>query len=51
LWYVPHLPNAAAVRGEHAISTPERRLAVLVVPTNEELAIARQVLAAVRGPN
>ncbi len=42
--------NTAAARGERAISTPQSPVAVLVIPTNEELAIARQALAAVQEP-
>lgn len=34
--------NAAATSGEHRISTPSSRVAVLVVPTAEELEIARE---------
>ncbi|HET8614333.1 MAG TPA: acetate kinase [Actinomycetales bacterium] len=39
--------NAAATCGEHLISTPSSRVAVWVVPTNEELEIARQAAALV----
>lgn len=41
--------NLAPERGERRISTPDSRVQVLVVPTNEELAIAQQALAAVQG--
>ncbi len=34
--------NAAATSGEHRISTPRSRVAVLVIPTDEEHEIARQ---------
>ncbi|WP_345752059.1 acetate/propionate family kinase [Microbacterium rhizophilus] len=37
--------NAARTRGPHRISTDDSRVEVLVVPTNEELEIARQTLA------
>ncbi|MDE7238906.1 MAG: acetate kinase, partial [Lachnospiraceae bacterium] len=37
------------LRGEEAvISTPESRVSMMVVPTNEELAIARETLRLVR---
>lgn len=36
-----------ATRGERIISTDESRVAVLVIPTNEELEIARQAVATV----
>lgn len=39
--------NAADARGPRRISADESRVAVLVVPTNEELEIARQTLASV----
>ncbi|MGA7978812.1 MAG: acetate kinase [Chromatiaceae bacterium] len=39
--------NGAQERGERAISTPESRVKVLVIPTNEELEIARQSFEAV----
>lgn len=39
--------NAAATSGEHRISRPDSPVAVLVVPTNEELEIARQAAALV----
>jgi len=39
--------NAAATSGEHRISTSSSRVTVLVVPTNEELEIARQAAAVV----
>jgi acetate kinase len=39
--------NGAPERGERAISTPESRVKVLVIPTNEELEIARQSFEAV----
>jgi acetate kinase len=41
--------NLAPGRGERRISTPDSPVQVLVIPTNEELAIARQALAAVQG--
>ncbi|MBN2885090.1 MAG: acetate kinase [Chromatiaceae bacterium] len=41
--------NAAGASGERAISTPEAQVALLVIPTNEELEIARQALATVTG--
>ena len=41
--------NLKADRGEREISAPDSRVKVLVIPTNEELAIARQALAAVSG--
>lgn len=40
--------NAAPERGERAISTPASPVALLVIPTNEELEIAQEALAAVR---
>jgi acetate kinase len=39
--------NHSSGRGERAISAPESPVKVLVIPTNEELAIARQAIAAV----
>jgi acetate kinase len=39
--------NAAGDGGERAVSTPASRVAVLVIPTNEELEIARRALEAV----
>ena len=42
--------NAAADRGPRVISTDDSAVTVLVIPTNEELEIARQTLATV-GPN
>ena len=41
--------NRSPLRGERAISTADSPVRVLVIPTNEELAIARQALAAVAG--
>jgi len=41
--------NAATGRGIRTISTDDSQVAVLVVPTNEELEIAQQSLAVVRG--
>ncbi|HYN79056.1 MAG TPA: acetate kinase, partial [Lamprocystis sp. (in: g-proteobacteria)] len=41
--------NRSPRRGERAISAADSRVRVLVIPTNEELAIARQALAAVAG--
>ncbi|WP_375385621.1 acetate/propionate family kinase [uncultured Microbacterium sp.] len=41
--------NAARGRGIRVISTDSSRVTVLVVPTNEELEIARQTLAAAHG--
>jgi acetate kinase len=38
--------NSARVRNARAISTPDSRVSVLVIPTNEELEIARQSLVA-----
>jgi acetate kinase len=43
--------NRSLERDERRISTSESRVQVLVIPTNEELAIARQALAAVGGPS
>ncbi len=40
--------NAAASSEERAVSTPDSPIQVLVIPTNEELQIAREALAAVR---
>ena len=40
--------NAAPGDGERCISTPGSRVAVLVIPTDEEREIARQVLACLR---
>lgn len=40
--------NLAPAQGERRISTPESPVQVLVIPTNEELAIAQQALVAVR---
>jgi acetate kinase len=42
--------NDASDRGERRISTAASPVQVLVIPTNEELAIARQALDAVQGP-
>ena len=42
--------NVAATSGEHRISTAASRVAVLVIPTNEELEIARQAAALVGRP-
>ncbi len=39
--------NAQSVKGARRISTDNSRVAVLVVPTNEELAIARDCLRAI----
>ena len=39
--------NLSSARGERTISAADSRVRVLVIPTNEELAIARQALAAV----
>jgi len=39
--------NRSVDRGERTISAPDSRVRVLVIPTNEELAIAQQALAAV----
>ena len=41
--------NAAAASGEHRISTPDSEIAVLVVPTDEEFEIARQVAELLTG--
>jgi acetate kinase len=41
--------NASAERGERAISSAESPVKLLVIPTNEELEIAREALAAVTG--
>lgn len=41
--------NAAAGSGEHRISTETSRVAVFVIPTQEELEIARQAAALVAG--
>lgn len=41
--------NAAASHDERVLSSPESRIKLLVVPTNEELQIAREALAAVQG--
>jgi acetate kinase len=41
--------NTARSRGTRTISTDDSSVAVLVVPTNEELEIAEQALAVVRG--
>ncbi|WP_034262855.1 acetate/propionate family kinase [Actinospica robiniae] len=38
--------NAAAERGERAVSAPGAQVPVLVIPTDEEIEIARQTLAA-----
>ncbi|WP_104130475.1 acetate/propionate family kinase [Cryobacterium sp. N21] len=40
--------NAAAARGARVISADDSAVTVLVIPTNEELEIARQTLATVR---
>lgn len=40
--------NLAPEGGERRVSTPESPVQVLVIPTNEELAIARQALATAR---
>ena len=41
--------NESAERGERRISRPDAQVAVLVVPTDEEIEIARQALAALAG--
>jgi len=41
--------NAAATSGEHRISSKSSRVAVFVIPTQEELEIARQAAALVAG--
>lgn len=41
--------NAAATSGEHRISTASSRVAVLVVPTEEELEIAREAAEVAKG--
>ena len=42
-------PEANGVRGQELdITTPESRTRVLVIPTNEELAIARETYALVK---
>lgn len=41
--------NLSSERGERVISAADSRVKILVIPTNEELAIARQALAAVIG--
>lgn len=41
--------NAGRVRGEACISTDSSRLQAWVVPTNEELVVARQTAAAIQG--
>jgi acetate kinase len=41
--------NKADTRDAQRISTDDSETAVLVIPTNEELEIARQALAAIRG--
>jgi acetate kinase len=46
--HVDHARNAAASKAERYISTDGSPVAVLVIPTNEELEIARQTLAAIR---
>jgi acetate kinase len=43
-----HAANERATAGEHCISAAASRVAVLVVPTDEELEIARQAAALVR---
>jgi acetate kinase len=42
--------NAAGGGGERVVSAPESRVAVLVVPTDEELEIARQTLEVLTPP-
>jgi acetate kinase len=45
-------PNAMAVKGEPArVSTDESRVAIWVIPTNEELQIAREVFALLSEPS
>jgi acetate kinase len=39
-----------AARGEAIVSSPGSRVAIMVIPTNEELAIAREVAALLGGP-
>lgn len=41
--------NRLPVRGERSVAAPESAVQVLVIPTNEELAIAQQALEAVNG--
>jgi acetate kinase len=47
--YLDEQANASAERGERAISSAESPVKLLVIPTNEELEIAREALAAVTG--
>lgn len=44
-------PKANKIRGEREISTPDSAVAVWVIPTNEELVIARDTLTLVQGLN
>jgi acetate kinase len=42
-------PNANAKKGEElVISTPDSRVKVMMIPTNEELAIARETVRLVK---
>jgi acetate kinase len=41
--------NNSSARGERDISRPDGRVRVLVVPTNEELMIARETAQVVEG--
>jgi acetate kinase len=44
-WLGVSLDSVANVRGDRRVSTPESRVAVLVIPTDEEAMIARHTLA------
>jgi acetate kinase len=46
-WLGLEFDHAANERGDRRISTPDSRVAALVIPTDEELMIARHTLAAV----
>ena len=48
-WLGAKLDRQANARGEARISAPESRIPIYVVPTDEELMIARHTLALVPG--
>jgi acetate kinase len=49
-WLGVRLDEAANARGEGRISTPESAIDVWVIPTDEDIVIARQSLAVAAGP-
>ena len=49
-WLGVHLDEAANGRGDLKISTAQSPVSVWVIPTNEELMLARHAMAVVAGP-